>query len=73
MAKVIRSSSVRRRFLAKKGYKKSPRGKEVAHRRALGLGGKDNLRNLTLKKKSVHKKETRKLLRKLARRKKRAR
>jgi len=61
-----RSSTVRRRFLAKRGYKKTPRGKEVAHRRPLVLKGKDDLRNLMLKKKSTHKRETKKLLRKIA-------
>lgn len=65
MAKSKRSSTVRRRFLAKRGYKKTPRGKEVAHKRDLVLGGKDDLKNLMLKKKSTHKKETKKLLSKL--------
>ncbi len=65
-----RSSNVRRKFLANRGLKKSPRGKEVAHRKALALGGKDNSRNLMLKKKSIHKKETRTLLRKLAKKRK---
>jgi len=63
-----RSSTVRRKFLRKRGYQKTPRGKEVAHRKALVLGGKDDPRNLMLKKKSTHRKETRKLLRKLAKR-----
>ena len=66
MRKTKRSATVRRKFLAKKGLKRSPRGKEVAHKKALALGGKENVRNLMLKKKSAHKKETKKLLRKLA-------
>ena len=57
-----RSSSIRRRFLKKRGFKKTPRGKQVAHRKALVLGGKDDPRNLMLKKKSTHKKETKKLI-----------
>jgi len=65
-----RSSTVRRRFLAKRGHKKTPRGKQVAHKKALVLGGKDDPRNLMLKKKSTHKKETKKLLRKLKRKRK---
>lgn len=60
-----RSSNVRQKFLASRGLKKSPRGKEVAHKKALALGGKDDSRNLMLKKKSTHKKETKTLLRKL--------
>lgn len=67
---VKRSGSVRRKFLASRGLKKSPKGKEVAHRKALALGGKDDARNLMLKKKSVHKKETKTLLRKLAKKRK---
>jgi len=63
-----RSSTVRRKFLARRGYKKTPRGKQVAHKKPLVLGGKDNPRNLMLKKKSTHKKETQKLLRKIAKR-----
>lgn len=66
-----RSSNVRRKFLASRGLKKSPRGREVAHKKALALGGKDVTRNLMLKKKSTHKKETKTLLRKLAKKKKR--
>lgn len=69
MSRTKRSSTVRRRFLARRGLKKSPHGKHVAHKKPLALGGKDNPRNLMLKKKSIHKKETRKLLRKLAKRK----
>lgn len=65
MPKSKRSSTVRRRFLAKRGYKKTPRGKEVAHRKPLASGGKDDPRNLMLKKKSTHKEETKKLLRKI--------
>lgn len=61
-----RSSNVRRRFLAKRGYKKTPRGKVVHHKKPLSLGEKDDLRNLMLKKKFTHKKETKKLLRKIA-------
>jgi hypothetical protein len=60
-----RSRSVRRKFLKKRGYKKTPRGKEVAHRKALVLGGKEDPRNLMSKKKSTHKRETKRLLRKL--------
>jgi len=66
-----RSSRIRRRFLKKRGYRKTPRGKQVAHKKALVLGGKDDPRNLMLKKKSTHKKETKKLLRKIKRKKKR--
>lgn len=65
MAKSKRSSTIRRRFLAKRGYKKTPRGKEVAHKRDLVLRGKDDPRNLMLKKKNTHKEETKKLLRKI--------
>lgn len=71
MIKSKRSSTVRRRFLAKRGLKKTPPGKEVAHKKPLALGGKDDPRNLMLKKKSVHKKETKRLLRKLVKRKRR--
>lgn len=67
--KIKRSSNVRSKFLKSKGYSKTPRGKEVAHRKALALGGKDDPRNMMLKKKSTHRKETRTLLRKLAKRK----
>ena len=56
-----RSSTVRRKFLGKQGYKKTPRGKEVAHRKALVLGEKDDPRNLMLKKKSTHKKDIEKI------------
>lgn len=63
--KVKRKSSVRRNFLKSKGSTKTSRGKEVAHKNPLILGGKDHLRNLTLKKKSVHKIETKKLFRKI--------
>lgn len=68
-----RSSGVRRRFLKNRGYKKTPRGKQVAHKKPLVFGGKDDPRNLMLKKKSTHKKETEKLLRKLRRKRKRRR
>lgn len=68
-----RSSSVRGKFLKKRGYKKTPRGKAVHHKKPLVLGGKDDPRNLALKKKSAHKKETKKLLRKLKRKRKRRR
>lgn len=64
-----RSNTVRRKFLKRRDYKKTPRGKEVAHRKPLALGGKDDPRNLMLKKKSTHKKETKKLLRKIKRKK----
>lgn len=66
MVKIKRSSTVRKRFLAKRGLKKTPAGKEVAHKKPLVLGGKDDPRNLILKKKSTHKKETRQLLKKIA-------
>lgn len=66
-----RSSTVRKKFLAKRGYKKTPYGKEVTHKKPLALGGKDSLRNMILKKKSTHRKETKKLLRKLAGKRKR--
>ena len=66
-----RSSTVRRKFLAKRGHKKTPRGKVVHHKKPLSLGGKDDLRNLMLKKKFTHKKETKKLLRKLRKERKR--
>ena len=65
-----RSSTIRRKFLAKRGLKKTPRGKEVAHKKALVLGGKDDSRNLMLKKKLVHQKETKILMKKLAKRRK---
>lgn len=73
MRKVKRSSTVRRKFLKKRGLKKSPKGKEVAHKKPLVLGGKDNPRNMTLKKKSAHKKETRTLLKKLAKKRRKRR
>jgi len=65
-----RSSSVRSKFLAKRGLKKTPREKQVTHRKPLVLGGKDDPRNLMLKKKVVHRRETRILLKKLAKRRK---
>lgn len=71
LTKVKRSSTVRRKFLKNRGLEKTPKGKEVAHKKALALGGKDDPKNLMLKKKSTHKKETKTLLRKLAKRKKR--
>jgi len=64
-----RSSATKRRFLAKRGYKKTPRGKEVHHKKPLAVRGKDDPRNLKLRKKSAHKKETKKLIRKLKRKK----
>jgi hypothetical protein len=64
--KTKRSITIRNKFLKSKGYSKTPRGKEVAHKKALALGGKDDPRNMTLKKKSTHRKETKRLLRKLA-------
>ena len=60
-----RLSTVRRKFLAKRGYKKTPQGKVIHHKKPLVLGGKDDPRNLMLKKEFTHKKETKKLLRKL--------
>jgi hypothetical protein len=71
MRKTKRSTTVRIKFLANRGLKRSPKGKVVAHKKALVFGGKDDPRNLMLKKKSTHKKETRKLLRKLARKRRR--
>lgn len=68
MIKAKRSSTVRRKFLAKRGLKRSPKGKEVAHKKALVLGGKDDPRNLILKKKSTHNKETKRLLKKITKR-----
>lgn len=68
MTKTKRSSCIRRKFLAARGLKKTPKGKEVAHRKALVFGGKDDPRNMILKKKSTHHKETKVLLKKLKKR-----
>ena len=68
MARTKRSSTVRQKFLKKRGMRKTPKGKEVAHKKPLVLGGKDNPRNLILKKKSTHKRETKRLLKKITKR-----
>ena len=56
--KFKRQSSTRQRFLQKRGLSKTPRGKEVTHKNPLWKGGSDTLRNLTLKKKTAHRRET---------------
>ena len=62
--KIKRSSAIRRRFLDKRGLKKTPKGKEIDHRVPLHKGGSDSLRNLHLIKKSSHKIKTKRELRK---------
>lgn len=56
--KFKRKSSTVKRFLKKKELSKAPAGKQVAHKKSLWKGGTDTLRNLTLKKKSAHKRQT---------------
>lgn len=53
-----RKSSTRQRFLAKRGLKRTLRGKEIDHKRPLSEGGSDSIRNLRLIKKSSHRKKT---------------
>ena len=65
-----RKSSTRQKFLAKRGLKKTPKGKEVAHKVSLWKGGSDSTKNLHLIKKSSHKKKTVKEARQRARKKK---
>ena len=67
--KFQRSSTTRQRFLKARGLTKTPQGKIVAHRRSLWEGGTDTLRNLTLKKRGVHTRQTRQEARERARRK----
>lgn len=64
---VKRSSTIRKRFLAKRGLTKTPHGKEIDHNVPLHKGGSDSLRNLRLIKKSAHKKKTSKEARKRVR------
>lgn len=63
-----RKHSTRKKFLEKRGLKKTPRGKEVDHKKPLADGGSDSLRNMRLIKKSVHKKKTASEARKRAKR-----
>lgn len=56
--KFKRKPSNRQKFLKSRGLKKTPKRKEVAHRKPLWKGGTDSPRNMMLKKKSTHKKET---------------
>jgi hypothetical protein len=56
--KFKRQSSTRQRFLQKRGLSKTPRGKEVVHKRSLWKGGTDTTRNLSLRKKTSHRKQT---------------
>jgi len=56
------------RFLKSRGLKKTPRGKVVAHKRSLWKGGTDSLRNLRLRKRSAHKRQTAKEARQRAKR-----
>ena len=65
-----RKSSTRQKFLAKRGLKKTPRGKAIDHKRPLKDGGSDTLRNLHLISKKTHKKKTVKEARKRARKRK---
>ena len=67
--KFKRRSSIRIKFLKSKGLKRTPRGKEVVHRKSLWKGGTDSVRNLTLRKKSSHKTQTRREARQRAGRK----
>lgn len=69
--KFKRKSLTRQRFLRKRGLKKTPRGKVVAHKKSLWKGGKDTIRGLRLMKKSAHKKQTAKEARERARRRRR--
>ena len=69
--KIKRSSTIRTRFLAKRGLKRTPRGKEIDHKIPLSEGGSDSLRNLRLIKKKTHKPKTKREARRRAKRKKR--
>ena len=53
-----RKSSTRQKFLEKRGLKKTPKGKEIDHKKPLADGGADTQKNLRLIKKSAHKKKT---------------
>ena len=68
--KFKRKSSIRQKFLKKRGLKKTPGGKEVVHKKSLWEGGTDTLRNLKLQKKSTHRKKTIQESKKRAKRKK---
>ncbi len=66
--KFKRQSSIRQRFLQKRGLSKAPRGKEVVHKKSLWKGGTDSPRNLALRKKTSHKRQTAREARQRARR-----
>ncbi len=68
--KFKRKSSTRAKFLKKRRLKKTPKGKQIAHKKSLWKGGTDSLRNLILKKKKAHKKQTAKEAREKVRRRK---
>jgi len=53
-----RKTSTRQKFLKKRGLKKTPKGKEIDHKKPLADGGTDTQKNLRLIKKSAHKKKT---------------
>ena len=69
--KFKRKATTVKTFLKKKGLKKTPKGKEVVHKKSLWKGGTDTTRNLKLQKKSVHAKKTKKEATTKAKRKKR--
>lgn len=65
-----RKASTVTKFLKKKGLKKTPKGKQIDHKKALADGGTDSRKNLQFIKKSTHKKKTATEARKRAKRKK---
>ncbi|MBU1133073.1 HNH endonuclease [Patescibacteria group bacterium] len=65
-----RKSSTRQNFLKKRGLKKTPKGKQIDHKKSLSEGGSDSQKNLRLIKKSTHAKKTTAEARRRARRKK---
>ncbi len=65
-----RKATTRKKFLEKRGLKKTPKGKEIDHKRPLADGGTDTQKNLRLIKKSAHKKKTITEARKRAKKKK---
>ena len=65
-----RKTSTRQKFLKKRGLKKTPKGKEIDHKKPLVDGGTDTQKNLHLIKEATHKKKTATEARKRAKKKK---